>query len=348
MPLDERVELRRASVQGPDRVAYAPRWHAMAAACLKWTDVVHLHSLFTYPIHSALRLATQLGVLTILRPCGLLHPYSVGKSRWIKLPYLLKYGSLLSRVSAWHYTSDAEADASWHPEKRNYVVLPNGVDPERMDVDRAAARRIVSQRWPMIGQAPFVLFLSRLHAKKRLDLLLEAFVQTAAPPWKLVVAGPDEQHLWHGLARKYVSALKDGMVVRLDAMHGAEKLNLLAAARWFALPSEHENFGIAALEALAVGTPGLLSPHVDLATEARQAGWARVAPLSTDAWQTLLRDALASAMPSAASDGMRRWVCHHYAWGSIATRLTQHYARLLGGQMNYGVERGQAALASTD
>src|SRR5207245_24431 len=98
----------------------------------------------------------------------------------------------------------------------------------------------------------------------RLDLLLQAFLAGAPREFKLVVAGPDECDLWPTLAARFLKPSLAARVVRAGTVTGRAKIALLAAARLFALPSEHENFGNAALEALAAGTPVLLSPHVDL------------------------------------------------------------------------------------
>src|SRR5205823_3603659 len=110
------------------------------------------------------------------------------------------------------------------------------------------------------------LFLGRLHPKKRVDFLLEAFLDAAPQECKLVIAGPDECSLWKPLAARFLSDTAAARrVLRMGTVSGKDKVALLAGAALFALPSEHENFGIAALEALAAGTPVLLSPHVDLA-----------------------------------------------------------------------------------
>jgi glycosyltransferase involved in cell wall biosynthesis len=325
------VRVERVAVKGPDRIAYAPAFADTVRAHLRQSAVVHVHSIFTYPVHAALREAAALGVPAVLAPHGQLHPYSLSRSRWKKRLYLALWGRMVRRACrAWHYTSEPEADASWPHDASPRFVLPNGVEMQDFSLDRGAARSVVERAFPELHERPYVLFLGRLHTKKRLDLLLDAFLAAAPPACRLVVAGPDEERLWEPLARRYLS---DGgaakRVLSVGHVAGELKTALLTAAELFALPSEHENFGIAALESLAAGVPVLLSPHVDLAPAAAAAGFGAVAPLDAGAWKERLA-ALLGDSPLPAGDAARRWVRANYSWDVLAARLVERYEALRG------------------
>lgn len=322
------VRVERHRVVGPDRLAFAPQFVPRLRVLLRTSDLVHVHSIFTYPVHAALRQAKIAGVPVALRPCGQLHPYSLRRSRSIKSAYLALWGtSVRQACSAWHYTSEQESVESWPSDASPRFVLPNGIDESHFVMDREEAHGICNQSWHGFGDAPYVLFLGRLHPKKRLDLLLEAFIAGAPPSFKLVVAGPDECGSWKALTTRMLRTATDsGRVIRIDTVQGQQKVALLTGARLFALPSEHENFGIAALEALAAGTPVLLSPHVDLADDVLAAELGHTAPLTVEAW----KDSLAFLLTRPVDFnkfGMlaRTWVQEHYAWKRIAGELEKRY-----------------------
>ncbi len=341
--LAPKVHVERYAVCGPDRLCFSPHFAAAVRDHIRECDLVHVHSIFTHPVHVALRESRRAGKPVILRPCGLLHPYSLRRSKWLKRTYLAVWGRRVRQAcSAWHYTSEQEAAESWPGENRRCFVLPNGMEPADFALDRNVARERVGSIWPQVGNSPYVLFLGRLHPKKRLDLLLEAFLTGAPPEFKLLVAGPDESGLWPQLAQRFLG--KPGSAQRacyVGSALGENKCALLAGASLFALPSEHENFGIAALEALAAGTPVLLSPHVDLAEAARAAGFGYVEPLHVSAWAECLNRLLSAASSLAAlAEPARVWVQQHYSWAKLTAALQQRYEWVLRGCPTADTPRG--------
>jgi glycosyltransferase involved in cell wall biosynthesis len=210
--------------------------------------------------------------------------------------------------------------------------LPNGIAPEEFAIERDETRENLQRTWPELAGSPYVLFLGRLHPKKRLDLLLEAFLSAAPRRFKLVVAGPDESNLWASLASRLLQGPDSERVLRVGMTGGREKIALLAGARLFALPSEHENFGVAALEALAVGTPVLLSPHVDLAGAVLSARLGHTAPLELAAWCERLESLLSEEdSPQEQIDRARQWVIENYSWDRLVSVLLERYRWVLAG-----------------
>lgn len=98
-----------------------------------------------------------------------------------------------------------------------------------------------------------VVSVSRLLYLKGIHLALEAFGQVAGPDWEYLVvgAGPEEVRL-----RRLAERLGVGNRVRfLGWLPRADVLDLLARCDVFCLPSLHDSFSWAVLEAMAAGLP---------------------------------------------------------------------------------------------
>jgi glycosyltransferase involved in cell wall biosynthesis len=229
--------------------------------------------------------------------------------------------------TAWHFTSPDEERESWPWDASPRFIIPNGVEPEQFAVDRREAREQVWRALPALQECPYVLFLGRLHSKKRLDFLVAAFLEGAPPDFKLVIAGPDEENIMEKIAARFLlDADAARRVVRAGLVTGNQKTALLAGASLFALPSEHENFGIAALEALAAGTPLLLSPDVDLAKSLGNTSWCHTAPLAVEAWSALLARLLVdSVVAPQDAEQARQWIAGRFAWRHLANQLVGRY-----------------------
>lgn len=111
-----------------------------------------------------------------------------------------------------------------------------------------------------------VLFLGRIHEKKGCDLLLEAFAQVAEQDERLhlVMGGPDQTG-WAASLKTQARRLGiDGRITWPGMLQAEAKWSAFYAAEVFCLPSHQENFGIVVAEALACGTPVLISNKVNI------------------------------------------------------------------------------------
>jgi glycosyltransferase involved in cell wall biosynthesis len=175
-------------------------------------------------------------------------------------------------------------------------VVPLGLDFE------AYVRRppeVFRARWPEAGNRRIVLFLGRLHPKKGLDILAQAFATVARgrDDVHLVIAGPDDG------ARAATEALLSSLGVRERAtftgmLRGEDKLAAFGAADAFVLASRSENFGLAVVEAMACGLPVIVSDRVNIWREVEGAGAAVVVPCDARA--------LAGALTGVLEDGGKR------------------------------------------
>lgn len=223
-------------------------------------DAVHVHGLFNPVSSLATRTCVQRGWPVIVRPFGTLSRYTIAHRRGgLKRAYL-KYldAPNLRLVSALHFTTDIEREESmWHNidwADRSFIVPPawvDGINPSRPD---------------RTGESQEVVFISRLHPVKSVDLLLDAWalVLQQRPNARLTIAGDGEASYVRKLQERSVRFSTHARFV--GHVSASAKAELLASAAVFVLPSLHENFGIAVLEALAAGVPVVITPEVQLSS----------------------------------------------------------------------------------
>jgi glycosyltransferase involved in cell wall biosynthesis len=288
---DDGAQQRRAVAPGAvellngQRVHYFPRQTArygISLPLLPWIgrhvrdyDVVHTHGLFSFLPLAVAWHARAAGVPYIMRPAGVLDSWGMkNKSARVKFASLrLLEGPLLRRAAAVHFTTDLERDrAARLGLNLRGVVVPLGFD--------FAADPRTEPRQPReapdeleAGDKPVILYLSRLHPVKRLDLLLRAF---AGLPQRsdlvLAIAGEGDPAFVAGLKALAVELGIAASVRWLGFAAGVRKQRLLAAATIFVLPSASENFGIAVIEAMNAGAPVIVTEAVGIAQLVRTAG----------------------------------------------------------------------------
>jgi glycosyltransferase involved in cell wall biosynthesis len=146
------------------------------------------------------------------------------------------------------------------------VTLPGGNPAERA--------RKWKEKFPALVNRIFLLYLGRIDPKKGVDLLIEAYAavhpaaaqaNNSAPA--LVLAGPESRPEFSARCRALVQqlGLREGADVFWTGLLDHElKWAALEAADALALPSHQENFGYVVAEALAAGTPALISNQVNL------------------------------------------------------------------------------------
>lgn len=243
-------------------------------------DAVIVHGLWQYHSLAAWRALHGSDVPYFVFPHGMLDP-------WFRHRYPLKHLKkrlywpwadyrVLRDAAAVLFTADEEARLaarSFRPYRVRPAVVGFGLELD--GAAQAANADAFHARWPVLRGRRLVLFLGRLHEKKGGDLLIEAFAEVArdAASLHLVMAGPDgavgERARLEALAGQLGIAPR---ITWTGMLAGADKWSALRAAEVFALPSHQENFGIAVVEALALGVPVIVSDKVNIWRQIVDAG----------------------------------------------------------------------------
>ncbi len=234
-------------------------------------DAVIVNGVWQFHSFAAWRTLRHSATPYVLYTHGMLDP-------WFKTQYPLKHAKkwmywpwaeyrVLRDAQAVLFTSEEErllARKSFWLYRCNEVVVNYGTAEPAVDSRRDLQEFFAA--YPQLRTKKLVLFMGRIHPKKGCDLLIEAFAKTLAdqPEWCLLVAGPDQVG-WQSKLCELADRLGIGSrIVWTGMVRGAVKWGALRAAEVFVLPSHQENFGIVVAEALAVGTPVLVSDKVNI------------------------------------------------------------------------------------
>ncbi len=242
-------------------------------------DAVIIEGIWQYHAFATWRALHGTGIPYYVYTHGMLDP-------WFKRTYPLKH---LKKLAYWPWADyrvlrDAQAVLFTTEQERllarqsfwlyqaNEVVVGYGTSAPPGNAEQQ--REQFLSRFPQLRGQRILLFLSRIHPKKGVDLLIEAFASVAPtdPRLQLVIAGPDQVG-WQAQLQQRPAAL--GIADRITwpgMLSGDLKWGAFRAAELFCLPSHQENFGIVVAEALACGLPVAIAEPVNISAEVAGAG----------------------------------------------------------------------------
>ena len=302
--------------------------------CTKF-NIIHIHGLYRFPPTYAAYVARKQGVPYIIMPHGSLDPYlykrSTRGSVFLKRFYERMFDlPNLNHASALHFTAEEERKrVSFLGLKSPSFVIPNGLDwkhyeklPER-DGFRAKFG---------LKEEPVVLFLGRLHFKKGLDLLVQAFdqVHKQYPEAKLVIVGPDNDNYGVQVRLWVHERGLDQSVLFVGHLDATDVIQAYVDADVFVLPSYTENFGMTVVEAMACKLPVVISDQVNIHNEVAESGGGLVTHCDAQEVATAVLELLddADRRRFMGQQG-RAMVKAHYTWPAIVSALTREYEKII-------------------
>lgn len=270
---------------------------ALVKTALTGADVLHLHTPWdTYNLALAAT-ARRMGVPYVVSVHGMLDDWSMSNRNAKKRLFLALAGRrMLEGAYRIHLTAEDERRQAmkWAPRGAASVLpLVMDLSPYHELPGPERAR----QAFPVL-QTPGakLLFLSRVHPKKGVELLIDAIatLRGKGAEIRALVAGPGDE----AYVAEMKQLAKDHAVVDhvhfLGMVRGPEKLSLYQACDLFVLPTSQENFGIVLTEAMACGTPIVTTRGVDIWRELEERGGVivdRDAAAIAAAIESLLSDA---------------------------------------------------------
>lgn len=285
-------------------------------------DLVHIHSIWQITLHLALRAVRKKGVPYVIAPRGTVEEWALRQKRIKKRIALLTYqGYDFRHALAFHATANSEAQQIRRLGFSQPIIMsPNGVnEPKVMPV-----KNLHSDGYHR------ALFMSRIHYKKGLLNLVEAWRRVRPIGWKMEIVGTDYDNYQQVVERAVRDAglLED--FIFTGPLQDEEKWTAYRRSDCFVLPTYSENFGIVVAEALFAGTPVITT---------KGAPWQELETCRCGYWVDIGVDPLANAlskmfsltddMRRAMGENGRRLIQDKYSWQSIAENLKKSYEGLL-------------------
>lgn len=295
-------------------------------------DLVHIHGLWQFPLSYAATVARRAKVPYVYHVHGMLNPWPLAHHGLRKKAYawLWERKNLNGAARIICLNRREEESVKNFGVTAPTVVIPNGID--RTEFENLPPKGAFREKRPELVGKFLILFLGRIHKKKGIDLLLEAFsdLRHKFSRSHLLIAGPEEEKTYSSRLRRFVRArnLTD-VVTFLGPVFGQAKKELLADADLFVLSSRDEGLSIAILEAMAAGLPVILTQGCNF-REAESAGAGFV--VAYDAGE------LSRAMGCIAGDEWlakrmgingRNLVMSNYGWDQIAAKVSAVYEEVI-------------------
>lgn len=288
-------------------------------------DLVHDHGLWRTCHLQVSWFASRFGIPRIVSPRGMLEPWAFQHKGWKKrIAWGLYQRRQLNACRLLHATSSEEGENLRSLGLTAPIqVVPNGTDlPVICDSDPREGCNHRNLRT--------LLFLSRIHPKKGLELLLNAWSACRPPGWRVQIAGPGDDSYIRKLEDLCRSLGIEGQVEWMGPASDSNKDLLFRSADLFVLPSYSENFGLVVAEALSYGIPVITTtgcPWAELQSE--RAGW-WVSP-NEESILRAVREATATEPEVRREMGERgrALIERKYGWETVARHMHAAYQRIL-------------------
>jgi glycosyltransferase involved in cell wall biosynthesis len=317
------METKAFPVIGPKAFNYSPR--LLSALQEAAPDIVHSHGTWAFPSVAAFLWSRRTERPYMMSIHGMLEPWALQQSRIKKIIARRVYQDrVINNAACLRTTSPMETESIRRAGFEGAVaMIPNGIDlpPKPVKESRRESR---SYRR--------ALFLSRIHPKKGLLNLIEAWRQVRPPDWKLTIVGPDDV----GHATKVEAAIKSAElgneIQMVGPSWGLQRFDYYWSADLFVLPSFSENFGLVIAEALACELPVITTkglPWSEL--ERHKCGW--WIDIGVEPLIVALREAcrLSDEQRREMGAHARQLVAQNYTWESAGRRINEVYKWMVHG-----------------
>ncbi len=287
-------------------------------------DVVQLQSVWSLDYHKFAIICRRHDIPYLITPRGMLEPWSMKQKAFKKNIAMLLYQKRdLNKAACIYTTAEMEAqNVRGLGIKAPCSVIPNGIETDGYPCRNN--KNMVKKQ---------ILFLSRIHVKKGIELLIDAWKILANdyPEWIIKIVGNGDEEYINQLKTKIAKAGLEGYIKIIPPVFGEDKVELYQSSALFVLPSYSENFGMVIAEAMSCGVPVITSKFTPWSfLNEEKAGWC--IKLNLDNLVTTLRESLNKTFDEIYQMGQNgaKLVRNRYDYRSVAKQTLNLYEWLLG------------------
>lgn len=306
-------------------------------------DIIQMQSMWAKSYHQVAQIARKHNIPYLITPRGMLEPWSLSQKKWKKKLALMLYQMKDLQKAACIFTT-AEMEAQ-HVRELG-VKVPISIIPNGIETDGYACRT------SMDGVKNQILFLSRVHVKKGIELLIEAFARLHKDfsEWSVVIVGNGEANYIESIKQKVLSLKMEACIKILPPVFGNAKTKLYQESSLFCLPSYSENFGMVIAEAMSCGVPAIttngtpwqllngecttMGASLDMLGNDKRTGWC--IELSVENLEKTLREAMSMNLAALYEMGQRgsRMVSDNFNYRSVAKKTKELYEWIIEDKMD--------------
>ncbi len=294
-----------------------------------WTgplDLFHAADFILPPVKQGTRTLVTIHDLSFVRePESVMPGMSAHLNRWV--PHSVERANHLIAVSK---ATRQDLIDLYHTPPEKISVLYHGVTPEFRPIEDTTKLTAVCQKYKLemgaSGKRAFILSVGTIQPRKNYQVLIRALAKIDSSI-SLVIAGSKG---WN-YNELFNEVVKHGLEERVyfpGFIADADLPALYSAATLFVYPSLYEGFGLPVLEAMACGTPVIVSNQSSLPEVVGNAGLL-VNPRDVDAIATAISQLWedAALRQNLSQAGLAQ--AASFTWPKMAAKLIKLYQKIL-------------------
>ena len=279
--------------------------------------LIHDHGLWRESNIATGWVSKRENISLLISPHGMLEPWSMShRSIKKKIAWNLYQRRLLEIAQGIHVTAPSEytSVATLIPDSFIYEISLGTTPTQR--VSSCNTKR--------------ALFLSRVHKKKGLDILIDAWAKVMPIGWELLIVGPDDAGYSHEIEQRIFHKSVDKYIKIIGPLYGKDKEEVFEQSTLFILPSYSENFGLVIAEAFMAGLPVITTNTTPwLGLEKKGVGWT-ISPNFKELVNALKKATSISADKRfVMGQTGRQWMLNEFTWKAYGKNMAKTYKDII-------------------